>query len=482
LLEKNHYPFSRCPYCDQLLSIFDQDSLFCDNHGKVFEKDSLEKIYAVNFDMKDLLDDKDWLDYMYSYSYHNKNNSFIKRRGFSVKRIAIALGVNEKKVVEKLKMHQIPLRGEKIDKKKDKELYEDKNWIYEEFHSKGKTIPQISQEHGVSENWVRDRLNKMDIAIKIKPMQPIGLKNLFERLLGFCEGNKEYFICRGLLEEKGFLQDEIKFIETFLGALSLKDRLIRRKKGKIIGNWIGFFEVEEWSHTKKMEFCPDTCIHKSKGDCRRLVGIIINAGILEQVIAFIDNFTLSDGRSEIAQLNRGFIKFKELNKKEAMKFAEGMERLKKKKKLRIGELEHKINVLKDNIQQLHNLKSETNDALGFTKQYFYEMFVDVKWGDKPAVTWTNSFKENSELYKDAIIKIRKKKRLKFTFYASLEWADVRNEILKRDKFTCQNCGHKPSRQVHHLSVAIFYPERCLDPENLIVLCDKCHDDWKKGGK
>ena len=158
-----------------------------------------------------------------------------------------------------------------------------------------------------------------------------------------------------------------------------------------------------------------------------------------------------------------------------------MERLKKKKEIVIRDLENKIVTLKDNIQQLHNLKTETNDALGFTKQYFYEMYVDVKWGDKPFVAWTDSFKENSELYTNTVLKIRDDKRLKFTFYGSLEWADVRNEILKRDKFTCQNCGHRPSRQVHHLSGAIFYPERCLDPANLVVLCDKCHEDWKKGG-
>lgn len=480
MIEDNHYPFSRCPYCSHLLSVFDKDALFCDNHGKVFEKDVLEKIYAQTFEMRDLLDDKEWLDYMYSYSYYDQNNQFIKRRGFSKKRIALALGVEEDEITTKLQFHNIPIRENNLEN--TSELYTKPDWLYDEYHLKDKNISEIAEEHNVTEIWITDRLEKMEMSVKISKIYPVGLIEIFERLLELCEDDKDYFICRGFLEERDFLQNEIELMESFLGALSLKDRLIRRKKGSIAGNWIGFFEIEKWNHEIKTHFCPESCPHKSSGNCRRLVGMIINAGILEQVLAFIGSFSLSDGRSEVAQLNRGLIKFRELNRKETSEFQESMERLKKRNEITIQEFEEKIITLKDNIQHLHNLKNETDDALGFTKEYFYEMFVDVKWGDKPFIEWKDSFQINSELYNQVIVKLKEERRLKFTFYGSLEWADVRNEILKRDKFTCQNCGHKPSRQVHHLSGAIFYPERCLDPENLVVLCDKCHEDWKKGGR
>lgn len=67
------------------------------------------------------------------------------------------------------------------------------------------------------------------------------------------------------------------------------------------------------------------------------------------------------------------------------------------------------------------------------------------------------------------------------FYNSIEWKNCRIQILKRDNYTCQCCGKKPSRQVHHINDPYYCPELCLDSRNLIILCDHCHNDWHGKG-
>ena len=61
------------------------------------------------------------------------------------------------------------------------------------------------------------------------------------------------------------------------------------------------------------------------------------------------------------------------------------------------------------------------------------------------------------------------------FYNSSEWKDIRIVILKRDNFRCVHCS-KLANHVDHLNSAIYYPERCLDVENLISTCKKCHKE------
>lgn len=71
---------------------------------------------------------------------------------------------------------------------------------------------------------------------------------------------------------------------------------------------------------------------------------------------------------------------------------------------------------------------------------------------------------------------------KTLFYNSTEWAEVRSFILERDKRTCKTCGKKSSRQVHHDNDPLFFPEICLSPLNLSVLCDECHDEYHRRTK
>ncbi|MGH8605367.1 MAG: HNH endonuclease [Gammaproteobacteria bacterium] len=63
-----------------------------------------------------------------------------------------------------------------------------------------------------------------------------------------------------------------------------------------------------------------------------------------------------------------------------------------------------------------------------------------------------------------------------------EWQRLRGETLKRDNYTCQDCGDKNRKgrgarinlEVHHIIAVCESPEHALDPNNLITLCRNCH--------
>lgn len=63
------------------------------------------------------------------------------------------------------------------------------------------------------------------------------------------------------------------------------------------------------------------------------------------------------------------------------------------------------------------------------------------------------------------------------FYRSKEWENVRNYILRRDKYICQICG-KPAELVHHkqhLTPANIYDLSVnLNEDNLVSICRDCH--------
>ena len=61
-----------------------------------------------------------------------------------------------------------------------------------------------------------------------------------------------------------------------------------------------------------------------------------------------------------------------------------------------------------------------------------------------------------------------------------DWNKVREIVLKRDNYTCQDCGIKrdinnPSTytEVHHI-IPIEHGGEEFDPDNCITLCHKCH--------
>lgn len=62
-------------------------------------------------------------------------------------------------------------------------------------------------------------------------------------------------------------------------------------------------------------------------------------------------------------------------------------------------------------------------------------------------------------------------------YQDPHYKKFRNEVLKRDKHTCQMCKTKNKRslQVHHLLRWADAPTLRYDRENGICLCKKCHE-------
>ena len=59
--------------------------------------------------------------------------------------------------------------------------------------------------------------------------------------------------------------------------------------------------------------------------------------------------------------------------------------------------------------------------------------------------------------------------------ADADFADVRESILRRDKYSCQGCGLQTARENHKLNVHhIDFNPGNNDPDNLITLCVFCH--------
>jgi len=69
-------------------------------------------------------------------------------------------------------------------------------------------------------------------------------------------------------------------------------------------------------------------------------------------------------------------------------------------------------------------------------------------------------------------------------YARATWKELSKTILKRDNYTCMNCGNKKVKfNVHHIKRWSRYPGLRFEPENLITLCINCHkqEHSAKGG-
>lgn len=72
------------------------------------------------------------------------------------------------------------------------------------------------------------------------------------------------------------------------------------------------------------------------------------------------------------------------------------------------------------------------------------------------------------------------------FYSWTEWQELRSEVLKLDRFECQNCKkagrYRKARIVHHVKHLRDRPELALsvfDQEDgerqLVSLCKRCHE-------
>lgn len=65
------------------------------------------------------------------------------------------------------------------------------------------------------------------------------------------------------------------------------------------------------------------------------------------------------------------------------------------------------------------------------------------------------------------------------FYKTYKWVKKRQEALIRDNFECQECKRqgrfRPADCVHHIKELKQYPELALDINNLMSLCNRCHN-------
>ena len=79
------------------------------------------------------------------------------------------------------------------------------------------------------------------------------------------------------------------------------------------------------------------------------------------------------------------------------------------------------------------------------------------------------------------------------FLSTQRWKKKRAAILQRDKYLCQECrrygrkrnGHPvPAEGVHHIQHYDEHPELALEDDNLISLCEGCHNKKhpERGGR
>lgn len=62
-------------------------------------------------------------------------------------------------------------------------------------------------------------------------------------------------------------------------------------------------------------------------------------------------------------------------------------------------------------------------------------------------------------------------------YNTIWYKDWREQVFKRDSFTCQMCGAKNvPLEGHHIKPKYLYPELTLVVDNGITLCAHCHQD------
>lgn len=65
------------------------------------------------------------------------------------------------------------------------------------------------------------------------------------------------------------------------------------------------------------------------------------------------------------------------------------------------------------------------------------------------------------------------------FYEEKRWRNKRTQILRRDKYLCQQCKRygrlKPAVVVHHILHLEDRPDLAFDSANLVSLCLECHN-------
>ncbi|MCC4323663.1 HNH endonuclease [Limosilactobacillus reuteri] len=96
--------------------------------------------------------------------------------------------------------------------------------------------------------------------------------------------------------------------------------------------------------------------------------------------------------------------------------------------------------------------------------------------------WARSHSKNYQHKYNTVKRYRDKdKSDQYEFYRTKQWQSLRREVLDRDHYMCQYCGHPNSNTVDHI-VPIEYDTSLKDNvDNLAVICRRCHrlkTDWE----
>ena len=72
------------------------------------------------------------------------------------------------------------------------------------------------------------------------------------------------------------------------------------------------------------------------------------------------------------------------------------------------------------------------------------------------------------------------------FYKSKRWKQKREKILRRDEYLCQECKRygktTPATTVHHVMPIEQNKDLKLNSNNLISLCEQCHNKMHDRGR
>ncbi|MCI2955629.1 HNH endonuclease [Staphylococcus caprae] len=72
------------------------------------------------------------------------------------------------------------------------------------------------------------------------------------------------------------------------------------------------------------------------------------------------------------------------------------------------------------------------------------------------------------------------KKIRYKFYRSKPWRELREQVLKRANYECEFCKAEgkvttTNLEIDHIKTVEEFPQLRLDPDNLRVLCHSCHD-------
>ncbi len=72
-----------------------------------------------------------------------------------------------------------------------------------------------------------------------------------------------------------------------------------------------------------------------------------------------------------------------------------------------------------------------------------------------------------------------------TFYKRKTWRHIRESVLTRDEYLCQECKRigksTPAEHVHHIFPAAERPDLIFNMDNLVSLCKCCHNAMHERG-